>query len=730
MKRHLLLTLSLVISLAGCAGSVKEPAEPVAPVSQETQAAFTFTHKTMLDQDNPFAQQSGLPYGLVDFTKIRPEHYMPAFEAGMAQQLEEVAQIVDQEAEPTFENTLIPLELSGALLDKTAMYFSNDAGSNTNDAIKAVQKELAPKLAAHNDAIFLNDKLFRRVETLYEKRNELGLDAESLRLLEEYYKDFVRAGAKLSVEEKAQIMQINAELATLTTAFGQNILSETNDSAVIFDDAAALDGLSEAELKNAAEAARDRGLDGKYLIALKNTTIQPVLKSLNNRETRKKIHEASISRGLRGNEADNSKNAFRIAELRTQRANMLGYPTYADYSLDVTVAKNKDAVNEMQRSFVEPAKQSLAREKAELQALIDAENGGFELAAYDWFYYSEKLRKQKYDLDDNALKPYFELGNVVQNGVFYAANQLYGVTFKERKDIPVNDPDVKVFEVFDADGQPLALFIADYYARPSKRGGAWKANLDSQSKLKGGKPIVLNQINIAKPAAGEPTLLTYDEVTTVFHEFGHALHEMFSNVTYPRFAGTRVPRDFVEFPSQFNEIWALWPGILDHYAVHYQTGEKLPQALVDKIIDSSKFNQGYMTTEHLAAAMLDQKWHQMTLEQLQALPHDDLAGVEKKLLGEAGLDIPTTPPRYRTAYYNHVFAGGYAAGYYAYMWSEVIDADAEDWFKTHGLSRENGDHLRKTILSKGYTEDCMKLYHDFAGRAPSVEPLLIRRGLK
>ena len=684
----------------------------------------------MLDQDNPFAQQSSLPYGVVDFTKIRPEHYMPAFEAGMAQQLEEIAQIVEQDAEPTFENTLIPLELSGALLDKTAMYFSNDAGANTNDEIKAIQKSIAPKLAAHNDAIFLNDKLFRRVETLYEKRNELGLDAESLRLLEEYYKDFVRAGAKLTAEEKAQIMQINAELATLTTTFGQNILSETNDSAVVFDDAAALDGLSEAELENAAEAARDRGMDGKYLIALKNTTIQPVLKSLNNRETRKKIHEASTSRGLRGNEADNSKNAFRIAELRTQRANMLGYPTYADYSLDVTVAKTKDAVNEMQRSFVEPAKQSLEREKAELQALIDAEKGGFELAAYDWFYYSEKLRKQKYDFDDNALKPYFELGNVVQNGVFYAANQLYGVTFKERKDIPVYDPDVKVFEVFDADGQPLALFIADYYARPSKRGGAWKANLDSQSKLRGSKPVVLNQINIAKPAAGEPTLLTYDEVTTVFHEFGHALHEMFSNVTYPRFAGTRVPRDFVEFPSQFNEIWALWPEILDHYAVHYQTGEKIPQELVDKVNAASKFNQGYMTTEHLAAAILDQKYHQMTLEQLQALPHDDLAGVEKKLLDEAGLDIPTTPPRYRTAYYNHVFAGGYAAGYYAYMWSEVVDADAEDWFKTHGLSRENGDHLRNTVLSKGYTEDCMKLYHDFAGRAPSIEPLLIRRGLK
>ncbi|MBQ9242415.1 MAG: M3 family metallopeptidase [Proteobacteria bacterium] len=730
MKRHLLLTLSLVLSLTGCAGTAKAPVEPVIQEHQAEKAVFMFTHKTMLEPDNPFAQKSELPYGVVDFTKICPEHYMPAFEAGMAQQLEEIEQIINQEAEPTFENTLIPLELSGELLDRTAMYFSNDAGANTNDAIRDVQKAIAPKLAAHNDAVFLSDKLFQRVDALYQKRNDLGLDAESMRLLEEYHKDFVRAGAKLTAEEKAQIMRINAELATLTTTFGQNILSETNDSAVIFEDASALDGLSESEIKNASEAARDRGFEGKYLIALKNTTIQPVLKSLNNRESRKRIHEASVSRGLRGNASDNSKNAFRIAELRTQRANMLGYATYADYSLDVTVARNKDAVNEMQRSFVEPAKQSLARESAELQALIDAEKGGFELAAYDWFYYAEKLRKQKYDFDDNALRPYFELGNVVQNGVFYAANQLYGVTFKERKDVPVYNPDVKVFEVFDADGSPLALFIADYYARPSKRGGAWKANLDSQSKLKGSRPVVLNQINIAKPAAGEPTLLTFDEVTTVFHEFGHALHEMFSNVTYPRFAGTRVPRDFVEFPSQFNEIWALWPEVLDHYAVHYQTGEKLPQALIDKVNAASKFNQGYMTTEHLAAAVLDQKYHQMTLEQLQALPHDDLAGVEKMLLSEAGLDIPTTPPRYRTAYYNHVFAGGYAAGYYAYMWSEVIDADAEDWFKTHGLSRENGDRLRKTILSKGYTDDCMKLYKDFAGRAPSVEPLLIRRGLK
>ena len=718
--------------ISGCAGSQNKPAEPAQAELTEQAApkAFTIEHKTMLSSANPFAQKSDLPFGIVDFTKIKPEHYMPAFEAGMAQQLEEIEQIANQADAPTFENTMIPLEKSGELLDRVSAYFSNDAGANTNDEIKAIQRDLAPKLAAFNDSVMLNEKLFERVESLYQQRESLNLDPESLRLLEETHRSFVLSGAKLKPEDKEAIRQINSELATLTTAYGQNILSEMNDAAVIVEDAAELDGMSDEQIRAAADAARERGMEGKYLIAIQNTTIQPVLKSLNNRALRERIHQASISRGMRGNEADNTKNAFRIAELRAKRANLIGFNTFADLALYNKVAKTTDAVNPMLAQLTDAAKKSLAREAAELQALIDAENGGFTLAAHDWLYYAEKLRKQKYDFDDNQLKPYFELDNVIQNGVFYAANQLYGITFKERKDIPVYNPDVRVFEVLDADGSSLALFIGDYYARPSKRGGAWKSQLSSQSALIGNKPVILNQINIPKPLEGEKTLLTFDEVTTLFHEFGHALHEMFSNVTYPSFAGTRVPRDFVEFPSQFNEIWALWPGILDHYAVHWQTGEKLPQELIDKILAADKFNQGYMTTEYLAAAVLDQKWHQMTLEQIQGLNHNDLAGVEKKLLAEAGLDIPTTPPRYRTAYYNHVFAGGYAAGYYAYIWSEVLDADAEDWFKTHGLSRENGEHLRKTILSKGYSEDSMKLYRDFAGRNPSIEPLLIRRGLK
>ncbi len=726
-----ILPILLALTLLGCTGTNSVPNSPTQTEQTETASqSFTFQYKTMLDPSNPFAVKSTLPFGLVDFSKIRPEHYRQAFDAGMAQNLEEIEQIIAQSGEPTFENTIIPLELSGGLLYKASLYFSNDAGANTNDEIKAIQTEYSSKLASHDDDIYLNEKLFKRIESIYEKRDKLNLDAESLRILEHYYKEFVRSGAKLSEEGKEKIRKINHELAELTTAYGQNILTEMNDSAVVVDDAAELDGLDAEQIKAAAEEAKKRGLNGKFVITLKNTTIQPILKSLNNRSLRARIHQASISRGLRGNAADNTEKAFRIAELRTERANLLGYKTYAEFSIEKQVAKTVDAVNDMQNQLVEPTKASLAKEAAELQRLIDAENGGFELSAYDWLYYAEKLRKQKYDFDDNALKPYFELDNVIQNGVFYAANKLYGITFKERKDIPTYNADVRIFEVFDADGSSLALFIGDYYARPSKRGGAWKSNLASQSKLTHEKPIVLNQINISKPADGEKTLLTYDEVTTLFHEFGHALHEMFSNVTYPSFAGTKVPRDFVEFPSQFNEIWALWPEVLDHYAVHYQTGEKLPQALVDKVVAASKFNQGYMTTEHLAAAILDQKYHQLSLDQLQSLSHNSLADVEKQLLAEAGLDIQTTPPRYRTAYYNHVFAGGYAAGYYAYMWSEILDADAEDWFKTHGFSRENGDHLRKTVLSKGYTEDSMKLYHDFAGRDPSIDPFLMRRGLK
>ena len=717
MKKAILAMMLSIALSAGCAGTktdVQSPAD---------------AQQTPVDDGNPFFAKSNLPFDIVDFSKIRPEHYLPAIEAGMAQQLAEIDAIASQVETPTFENTMIPLEKSGALLDRVLPYFSNDAGANTNDEIKAIQKVIAPKLSAHNDAIYLNQDLFDRISFLHAYIDLENYDPESRRLIEEYYKDFVLEGAMLDADGKARIREINQELAALTTAYGQNILSEMNDAAVIVDDVAELDGMSDEQIAAAAAAANDRGYTGKYLIAIQNTSIQPVLKSLNNRDLRRRIHEASISRGMHGNAADNSKNAFRIAELRAERAGLLGFATYADYVLEARVAKAIWAVNGMLEQLTVPAKASLAREAAELQKLIDAEGGGFQLEAYDWLYYAEKLRKQKYDLDDNALKPYFELDTVIRDGVFYAANQLYGLTFVERHDIPVYNPDVRVFEVFDADGKSLALFFGDYYARPSKRGGAWKSGFSSQSRLLGKRPVVINQINIAKPADGEKTLLTFDEVTTLFHEFGHALHEMFSDVTYPKFSGTKVPRDFVEFPSQFNEIWALWPGILEHYAKHTETGEVLPPEMVEKIKAAAKFNQGYMTTEYLGAAVLDMQWHIMRTEDVQAL-QGSLAEVEHRMLDEKGLAIATTPPRYRTAYYNHVFAGGYAAGYYAYIWSEVLDADAEAWFKAHGLSRANGDHLRKTVLSKGYSEDSMKLYRDFAGRDPQIDPLLIRRGLK
>ncbi len=687
-------------------------------------------HKISLDSSNPFAVKSSLPFGIVDFSRIRVEHYMPAIEAGMAQQLEEIDQIASQSDSPTFANTMIPLEKSGELLNRVLPYFSNDAGANSTDEIKAIQKELAPTLSAHDDAIWLNEKLFKRVENLYERRSELNLDAESMRLLEEYYREFVRSGAKLTPVQKARISEINAELATLTTVYGQNILAEMNDSAVIVDDVAELDGMSQEQIDTAAELAKTLGHEGKFAIAIVNTSIQPALKSLKNRALREKIHNASVSRGLRDNASNNAQNALKILALRTERVNMLGFATYADYSIDNKVAHTVQAVKDMMNKLIGPAKSNNEREKSELQALADAQNAGITIEAHDWLFYAEQLRKQKYDLDDNALKPYFELNNVIQNGVFYAANKLYGITFVERHDIPVYNPDVRVFEVFDADGKSMALFIGDYFARPSKRGGAWKSGFSTQSYLTGDMPIIINQINIAKPAGDAPALLTFDEVTTLFHEFGHALHGMFARAQYPRFGGTQVPRDFVEFPSQFNEVWAMWPDILPNYAVHYQTGEKLPDELIQKVIAASQFNQGYATTEYLGAAVLDQKWHQLTLELIQAMDAAKLADIEKSLLAEAGLDISTTPPRYRTAYYNHVFAGGYAAGYYSYIWSEVLDADAEAWFKAHGLSRENGDHFRNTVLSKGYTEDSMKLYRDFTGADPSIEPLLIRRGLK
>ncbi len=720
MKKRIIIAAMLAFILAGCAGSNNVSVT----AAQETQ------EMSQLDSSNPFAQKSTLPYGIIDFSKLKDEHFKPALEAGMAEQLKEIDAIANNADEPTFENTLVALEKSGQLLLRAELVFFNFTNSNTTPELSAVENEIAPKLAAHSDAIMLNDKLFKRVEKLYESRDTLNLDPESLRLLEVYYREFVRAGAKLTPEQKAEITAINAEIASLETEFGQNILNEMNDSAVVVDTVEELDGMTEAQLKIAAEAAKARNLEGKYLITLQNTSIQPVLKSLKNRDLRKKIHEASLARGMRGGKGDNQAKAIRLIQLRAKRSELLGYSSFAAYAVDDQMAQTVENVNNMLYSLVEPAKASLEREAAELQKLIDDQNGGFKLEAWDWFFYAEQLRKQKYALDDEALKPYFELNTVIEKGLFYAAEKLYGIHFVERNDIPKYNPDIRIFEVFDEDNTALGLFIGDYYARDSKRGGAWMSDYVYQSKLLGEKPVVENQINITKPPAGEKTLLTFDEVTTLFHEFGHAMHGLFSSVTYPRFSGTNVPRDFVEFPSQFNETWATHPEILANYAVHYQSGEKIPEELLTKMRESEQFNQGYDTTEYLSASILDQHWHQLTSPEANALNVENFENIEKSLLAKSGLDLAIVPPRYRTTFFNHIFANGYSAGYYAYIWAEVLDADAEQWFKEHGLSRENGMNLRNNLLSKGYSVDSMTLYRNFTGRDPSSEPLLVRRGLK
>ncbi len=586
---------------------------------------------------------------------------------------------------------------------------------------------MAPRLAAHGDAILLNKALFERVNAVYDQRDSLELDPESYRLVEETYKDFVRAGALLDDVEKEQLMAYNAELATLQTRFSQNVLGEVNAKAIVVDDPALLDGLGEAGIASAAEAAKARDLEGQYVLPLLNTSGQPALASLTNRDLRLRIAETSLGRGSSGGEYDNREILSRVARIRAERAQLLGYPNHAAYGLEDQTAGTVEAVNERLASLAPPSLANAQREAAELQAMIDAEGGDFELTFADWSYYTEKLRQQKYDFDASQLKPYFELDSVLVNGVFFAAEQVFGLTFEQRTDLPVYHPDVRVWEVFEADGSTLGLFIEDMYARESKRGGAWMNAAVSQSDLFGTKPVVANHLNIPKPPAGEPTLLTWDEVTTLFHEFGHALHGLFSNVTYPSFSGTSVPRDFVEYPSQVNEMWADWPEVLANYAVHYQTGEPLPQEMLDKVLASSQFNEGYRTTEYLAAALLDQAWHQLTPEEVPSA--GELLAFEAAALEAAGMDFPPVPPRYRSTYFSHI-VGGYSAGYYAYIWSEVLDADSVEWFKENGgMLRENGDHFRETLLSRGGSQDAMELFVDFRGREPDVQPLLIRRGL-
>ncbi|HEU5246190.1 MAG TPA: M3 family metallopeptidase, partial [Candidatus Udaeobacter sp.] len=676
--------------------------------------------------DNPLLTESSLPYHIPPFDKIKDQHFAPAIEEGMRQQLKEVEAVASNSEKPTFDNTIVALERTGRLLDRAERTFSNLNACNTNPEMQKIEKEMAPKLAAHRDAIHLNSKLFARIQELYDNRDSLGLDPESAYLIERYYKDFVRAGAKLSDADKEKLKKINAELATLQTQFEQNVLKEKNASSVVVDRKEDLRGLSDNQMASVTAAAKAEHKEGKFVIQMQNTTGQPLLGSLQNRELRERIMETSLARDSRGGEFDTRNIVMRTAQLRAEKAKLLGYANWAAYQLEDQTAHDVPTVNKLLSDLAPPAVANAKREAADMQKIVDQEKGGFQIASWDWPSYSEKVRRARYAFDESELRPYYELNHVILDGVFFAAGKLYGLTFKERHDIPVYQPDVRVFEVYDRDGKPLALFLGDYYARPSKRGGAWMNAYVQQSDLFGTKPVVANHLNIPKPPPGEPTLLTHDEVRTAFHEFGHALHGMFSNVKYPRFSGTSVPRDFVEYPSQVNEMWATWPEVLKNYAKHYKTGEPIPQALLDKVIAAEKFNQGYKTTEYLSASLLDQAWHQLNPSDV---PKDAVA-FEAEALRKAGVDFPPVPPRYRSFYFSHAFAGGYSAGYYSYIWSEVLDADTVEWFKEHGgLKRENGDRFRAMLLSRGGSADALGLFKNFVGRDPYVEPLLKRRGL-
>jgi peptidyl-dipeptidase Dcp len=716
--------LACALALALAAGT---PALTYAPAA----AAQTQGSAVQNPASNPFFADSTLPLHYPDFAKIQDADFSPAFDQGMKEELAEIERIANDTAEPTFDNTILAMEKNGRTLSRAATVFYNLLGADKNEAREQIDEKYSPIFAAHRDAIRLNPKLFARIQSLYDRRASLGLDAQQTRLVERYYTDFVRAGAKLSEADKVKLKDINGQLAKLGTQFDQKLIAGRNAAAVVVDTRAELDGLSDAQIDAAADVAKQRKLDGKYVLTILNTTGQPPAAQLTNRALREKLYRASMARG-NGGEFDTTAIISQVVKLRAQKAQLLGYPNWAAFVLEDETAKTPQAVNDMLGKLAPPAVANARREAADLQAMIDREQAAkgqptFKLEPWDWSFYSEKVRKDKFAFDENELKPYLELDNVLQNGVFYAANQLYGLSFKERKDLPVYEPDVRVFDVFDKDGKQLAIFIFDPFARDSKQGGAWMNSYVDQSDLTGFKPVVANHLNITKAPEGQPTLLTWDEVTTTFHEFGHALHGMFSNVKYPYFTGTSVPRDFVEYPSQVNEMWADWPTVLPNYAKHYQTGKAMPKELLDKVLAASKFNQGFTTTEYLGAALLDQAWHQITPDQVP--PASGVMAFEADALKRNGVDFPPVPPRYKTPYFSHIM-GGYSAGYYAYIWSEVLDADTVEWIKQHGgLTRTNGDHFRDTLLSRGGSKDALQLFQDFAGRKPEIGPLLKRRGL-
>ncbi|HUE63107.1 MAG TPA: M3 family metallopeptidase [Rhizomicrobium sp.] len=676
---------------------------------------------------SPFATASTLPYQAPRFDIIKDGDYQPAFEQGMKEQIAEIEQIAGNKAAPTFDNTIAAMERSGRMLDRVNNTFFGVVQANTDPVLDKVQSVEAPKLAAHSDAIFLNPALFARVKTLYDTRASLKLDAEALQVLTLYYKQFVHAGALLSDKDKTKLKAINKEDASLETQFQQKLIAAAKAGALVLDDKSGLAGLSDVEIASTVEAAKGRGLKGKYVIPLQNTTQQPLLTSLADRAVREKLFDNGWTRAEKGDANDTRAIIARLAVIRAQKAKLLGYPNYAAYVLYDQMADTPDKVEKFLGQLVGPTRAKAADEARLIQGAIDKDGKQFDLKPWDWQRYAERVRKERYDLDENALKPYFEIHKVLTDGVFYAANKLYGLTFKQRDDIPVYQPDVMVYEVFEQDGSSLGLIYFDYYKRDNKNGGAWMSNFVGQSKLLGTKPVIYNVANFTKPAPGQPALLSFDDVSTMFHEFGHALHGLFASQTYPLVSGTSVARDFVEFPSQFNEHWALYPEVLRHYAMNYQTGAPIPQGLVDKIKASETWGQGYSLGELLAASELDMKWHTLPVD----APKQNVDAFETKALKDSGTDFPNVPTRYRSSYFLHIWANGYASGYYAYQWTVMLDDDAYAWFTAHGgLTRANGKRFRDMILSKGHTLDYGPMFRAFYGKDPDIGPMLEHRGLK
>jgi peptidyl-dipeptidase Dcp len=707
----------LVFSFAGFWWSVTNCAAVEAPEKS-----------TALPADNPFADPSPLPFHAPAFDKIRVEHFLPTFTFGMQQQLAEMNAIASQKADPTFENTIVAMERSGALLTRVENVFSNLTSAEKTKPLQTIETELAPLRAAHSDNVLLNRPLFQRVERIWQKKESLGLTEEQAEVLKQRYEGFLRAGARLSDQDQGRIRSLNEQLSKLETKFEENLLAIARERAVIVETAQELDGLSVAEIAAAAEAARGRGLDGKYLLQISNTTRVPVLTSLNNRALRQRVWEASAYRGLgRNGGIDNRGLVLEIAQLRAERAKVLGYENHAAYKLQNQMAKTPAAARKLLTDLVPGTLDRVNQEARDLEAMIKECGESHPLAPWDWEYYAEKVRKAKFEVDEAAVRPYFLLDSVLKNGVFFTMNKLYGISYRERNDLPVYHPDVRVFDVMDRDGSQIGLFYADYFKRDTKRGGAWMSSFVDQSRLLHDQPVIVNCLNIPRPADGEPALISFDNVTTLFHEMGHALHGLFSDVTYPTVAGTATPRDFVEFPSTFEEDWAIQPEILANYARHYQTGEPIPKDLLAKAIRAKKFNKGFDTLEYLAAALLDLEWHMLTSEKVPA----DVELFEAESLKKVGIDHPAVPPRYRTAYFAHIWSGGYSSSYYAYLWSEELAADAFAYMLAHGgCTRENGDSFRKEILSRGSSRDPMASYKAFRGTEPTVDALLIRRGLK